>query len=109
MSESKLDAKEFASILQIFGHPDRIRIVEELAREEKDVKTLLGILKLPGPRVSQHLSLLRAYRIVDERRVGRHRLYRLLQPQLVSWMNQGMRILDDRSTMQRTPRIQSVT
>jgi len=109
MSESKLDAKEFASILQIFGHPDRIRIVEELARDEKDVKTLLGILQLPGPRVSQHLSLLRAYRIVDERRVGRRRLYRLIQPQLVSWMSEGMQILEDRTTLPRRPRIHSVS
>lgn len=109
MSDSKLDAKEFASILQIFGHPDRIRIIEELAREEKDVKTLLGVLKLPGPRVSQHLSLLRAYRIVDERRVGRHRLYRLLQPQLVGWMGQGMQILEDRTEVARAPRIHSVS
>lgn len=109
MSDQNLDAKEFASILQIFGHPDRIRIVKELAREEKDVKTLLGILKLPGPRVSQHLSLLRAYRIVDERRVGRRRLYRLLQPQLVGWMSQGMQILEERSAVAVTPRIHSVT
>lgn len=109
MPEGRLNAKEFASILQVFGHPDRIRIIDELAKEEKDVKTLLAALELPGPRVSQHLSLLRAYRIVDERRVGRHRLYRLIQPELAGWMSEGMSILDGRAEILRRRHMKSLS
>lgn len=90
-------ANELASVLRILGHPDRVRIIDELSREEKDVKTLLNDLALPGPRVSQHLGLLRAYRIVDERRDGRHRIYRLIQPQLASWLLRGLDIVEGRS------------
>ncbi len=93
MDESKSVETELANILRMMGHPDRIRIVEELSSEEKDVNTLLSDLNLPGPRVSQHLGLLRAYRIVDERRVGRRHLYRLVRPQLADWMRNGFEVL----------------
>ncbi|MFK7889058.1 MAG: ArsR/SmtB family transcription factor [Gammaproteobacteria bacterium] len=82
-------------MLRIMGHPDRIRIVEELADQEQNVSTLLSKVQLPGPRVSQHLRILRAYRIVDERRVGQHRIYHLLQPQLVNWITRGLDVVEN--------------
>ena len=65
MPQRQLVAKELAEIFKILAHPDRIRIIEELRIDEKDVNTLVETLELPGPRVSQHLSLMRAHRIVE--------------------------------------------
>ncbi len=65
-------AREFADIFKLMSHPDRIRLVEELRSGESDVNTLAELLGLPAPRVSQHLSLLRAHRLVAEHRGGRH-------------------------------------
>ena len=96
MPERKVVAKELAEIFKVMAHPDRIRLIEELAGEEKDVKTLLNDLELPGPRVSQHLGLLRAHRIVEERRAGRHHVYRLIKPNLAHWIINGLDFIEGR-------------
>lgn len=96
MPDRQVVAKELAEIFRITGHPDRIRIIEELASGEKDVNTLVTQLKLPGPRVSQHLSLMRAHRIVEERRDGRHHYYHLSQPEIANWIIEGLAFVEGR-------------
>ena len=95
-------AKELAEIFKIVAHPDRIRMIEELRAGEKDVNTLVGVLDLPGPRVSQHLSLLKAHRIVEERREGRHHFYRLTQPEIAEWIIEGVDFVEGRMTVSRS-------
>ena len=82
MPDRQVVSKELADLFKIVAHPDRIRIIEELGHGEKDVNTLVDRLDLPGPRVSQHLGLMRANRIVEERREGRHHYYHLMQPEM---------------------------
>jgi len=96
MPARQLVAKELAEIFRITAHPDRIRIIEELRSGEKDVNTLVDELDLPGPRVSQHLGLLRGYRIVEERRDGRHRYYHLTQPEIADWIIEGLAFVEGR-------------
>ena len=96
MPSRALVAKELASIFKVVAHSDRICIIEELGDGEKDVNTLAERLELPGTRVSQHLSLLRAHRIVEERREGRHRLYHLSQPHLATWIVEGLEFVEGR-------------
>ncbi len=96
MPDRELVAKELSEIFRITGHPDRIRIIEELRSGEKDVKTLMESLDLPGPRVSQHLSLMRAHRIVEERRDGRHHYYHLTQPDIADWIIAGLEFVEGR-------------
>ena len=91
-------AKELGNIFKVISHPDRIRLIEELRGAEKDVNTLAEELKLPGPRVSQHLSLLRAHRIVEERREGRHHYYHLIQPEIANWITDGLDFVEGRMT-----------
>ncbi|MFK8015825.1 MAG: ArsR/SmtB family transcription factor [Gammaproteobacteria bacterium] len=108
MLESNETAKEFAAILRVMGHPDRIRIIDALSREEKNVKTLIHDLTLPGPRVSQHLRLLRAYRVVEERRDGRHHVYRLVETQLAHWMMRGLHVFEERIRFAADTSVQSI-
>lgn len=96
MPERKVVAKEMAEIFKVVAHPDRIRIIEELGSSEKDVNTLQTDLDLPGPRVSQHLALLRAHRIVEERRDGRRHFYSLNQPEFAVWIMQGLDFVEGR-------------
>ncbi|MEH6559420.1 MAG: metalloregulator ArsR/SmtB family transcription factor [Oceanicoccus sp.] len=96
MPDRKVVAKELAEIFKIVANPDRIRIIEELRAGEKDVKTLVEVLELPGPRVSQHLSLMRAHRIVEERRDGRHHHYSLTQPDMANWIIEGLDFVEGR-------------
>jgi DNA-binding transcriptional ArsR family regulator len=86
--------KELSSLMGIFSHPHRIRIVEELRNSEKDVNTLQDALGISHSGVSQHLAILRSHRIVTERRQGRHVFYRLLQPDLAQWLVDGLQFLN---------------
>jgi DNA-binding transcriptional ArsR family regulator len=94
--DRQLVAKELADIFKIVAHPDRIRIIEELRVGEKSVNTLIEQLDLPGSRVSQHLSLMRAHRIVEERRDGRHHYYSLTQPEMADWIIEGLGFIEGR-------------
>ena len=96
MPDRRVVAKELSEIFKILAHPDRIRIIEELRNIEKDVNTLVEQLDLPGSRVSQHLSLMRAHRIVEERRDGRRHVYRLAQPEMADWIINGLAFVEGR-------------
>ena len=96
MPDRRVAAIELAEIFRITAHPDRIRLIAELRMEEKDVMTLAECLELPSPRVSQHLSLMKAHRIVEEHRDGRHHYYRLTQPEIADWIIAGLAFVEGR-------------
>ncbi len=98
MPSRQIVAKELAEIFKVVAHPDRIRMIEELKMGERDVNTLVSLLELPGPRVSQHLSLLKAHRIVEERRDGRRHYYHLTQPEIAEWIIEGLDFIEGRMT-----------
>ncbi len=86
--------KEMANFLGVLAHPHRIRIVQELRGGEMDVNSLQNVLEISHSRVSQHLSVLRAQRIVTERREGRHVYYRLIEVRVAQWLLDGMEFLE---------------
>ncbi|MFL2547262.1 MAG: ArsR/SmtB family transcription factor [Candidatus Rariloculaceae bacterium] len=93
-------AREIAETFRAVGHECRIRIVEELAHGEHgelDVHTLVDILDVPQPTVSQHLSVLRNAKLVRQRRSGRSVYYSLTNPGLARWLLGALRFLDSRS------------
>lgn len=97
MPSRQVIARELAEIFKLVAHPDRIRIIEALARDEQDVNTLASELELPGTRVSQHLSKLRAHRFVEERRDGRHHYYHLTHPDIARWIVDGVEFIEKRA------------
>ncbi len=99
MPSRQVVARELADIFKLIAHPDRIRIIEEIRASEKDVNTLAETLELPGPRVSQHLSLLRAHRVVEERRDGRRHFYHLTQPEIAQWIVEGLAFVEGRMSL----------
>jgi DNA-binding transcriptional ArsR family regulator len=98
MPKRQLVAKELAEVLRVIAHPARIRIIEELRTGERDVNSLVDSLELPGPRVSQHLGLMRLHRIVEERRDGRHHFYSLIYPEIAVWIVEGLSFIEGRIT-----------
>ncbi|MBT9546587.1 MAG: helix-turn-helix transcriptional regulator [Candidatus Sericytochromatia bacterium] len=94
MPARHLVAKELSKLLSVLSHPHRIRIVEELRHEERDVNFLEEILGISHARVSQHLALMRSHRLVLERRQGRRVFYRLFQPDLAAWLIQGLQFIE---------------
>jgi DNA-binding transcriptional ArsR family regulator len=94
MPARHLVAKELSKLLSVLSHPHRIRIVEELRHEERDVNFLEGVLGISHARVSQHLALMRSNRLVLERRDGRRVFYRLFQPELAVWIVEGLAFIE---------------
>lgn len=105
MPSRHLAAKELGSLFSVFTHPDRIRIVEELRDGERDVNALQTALGVSHSSTSQNLAVLRAHRIVTERREGRHVYYRLVEPAIAGWVAAGLHFIEadiDRVQQRRT-------
>ena len=91
----QLVSEELSRLFKALAHPERIRIIETIASEERNVSELQEAIEAPQSRVSQHLAKLRAVRAVAERRVGQQHFYRLRDPQLARWIVTAIRFVDD--------------
>ncbi len=99
MPHRVLVTKELAAFLAALAHAHRIRIIEELRYGERDVRSLQDALGISHSGASQHLMVLRAHRLVCERRQGRRVFYRLRQPELASWLLEATQFLEYESAM----------
>jgi len=57
------------------AEPRRRQILDLLARGERSVNDLAGLLNLKQPQVSKHLQVLKAVGLVNVRGAGQRRLY----------------------------------
>lgn len=71
MARAPTTADPFNAIAE----PQRRRILDLLARGERSVNDLAGLLNLKQPQVSKHLKVLKAVGLVNVRGAGRRRLY----------------------------------
>ncbi|MBI4689797.1 MAG: winged helix-turn-helix transcriptional regulator [Nitrospirae bacterium] len=67
-------------LLKVIAHPVRIRILEELMKGVKCVSDFEEFLEISQPNVSQHLSLLRRFGVIDFYVDGRLKCYFLVDP-----------------------------
>ncbi len=67
-------------LLRVIAHPLRIKILEELAGGVKCVSDFQNFLGISQPNVSQHLSIMRRYGVIDYYVDGRLRCYFLKDP-----------------------------
>lgn len=71
-----------AAMVRELGDPVRIAVVDLLAAEARTASQLAGELGITAPRLANHLTRLRAARIVTVTRSGRHAIYRLADPRI---------------------------
>ena len=91
MPNRRIVAKELGALLKVLSNPDRILIIHSLAvNGASGVGEMAKRLQLPPTRVSQHLMLLRAFRVVRETSEGRRRIYSL------EWLLGGVDFVADR-------------
>jgi DNA-binding transcriptional ArsR family regulator len=69
-------------ILKVIAHPARVRILEELLEGVKCVSDFEDFLGISQPNISQHLSLMRRYGIIDFYVDGRLKCYFLRNPMI---------------------------
>jgi ArsR family transcriptional regulator len=80
----RLDLRRFkAEFFQALAHPVRVHIIEILRDGELSAGSILGQLEIEQANGSQHLSVLRAKRIVLTRKEGNQVFYRLRDPMIV--------------------------
>jgi DNA-binding transcriptional ArsR family regulator len=72
-----------AETFQALAHPTRIAIIEALRNGEMPAGRLIDQLELEQANASQHLSVLRAKRVVVNRKVGNQVFYSLRDPVLI--------------------------
>ncbi|MEM1263793.1 MAG: metalloregulator ArsR/SmtB family transcription factor [Pseudomonadota bacterium] len=97
MPSRTIVAKELGALLKMLSHPDRILLVHLLANGQSFAVTEMAeLLELPATRISQHLALLRAFRIVEETSEGRQRIYSLAMPSMPLWLLDGIEFVAGR-------------
>jgi ArsR family transcriptional regulator, arsenate/arsenite/antimonite-responsive transcriptional repressor len=67
-------------MFKAFSDPTRLRILHVLAEGEFCVGDMVGILRVPQPKVSRHLGYLRRAGLVEARKNGLWNFYRLARP-----------------------------
>ncbi len=78
LSDEVLTAKFFRAL----GDPTRLRILQLVLDEEKNVTELVRLTGAPQGRVSSHLACLRWCGYVTARREGRRVYYRVTDPRV---------------------------
>jgi len=80
-----------SSVFHAISDPTRRALIDLLASREQPVNSLCGKFDMTQPAISQHLRVLRIAGLVEERRDGRQRIYRLNPgplKEIADWVNQ---------------------
>lgn len=101
MQEAELDpsnepdivlvTRQFAEFCKVLSNPRRVLVLEELGSAERDVSSLTGSLQVSQSSISQHIAVLRAHKLIDERRAGRTVFYSLRNRELALWIADGLK------------------
>jgi DNA-binding transcriptional ArsR family regulator len=78
------------NVFHAISDPTRRALIDLLADREQPVNNLCGKFEMSQPAISQHLKVLRTAGLVDERRDGRQRIYRLNPgplKEIADWVN----------------------
>lgn len=77
-----------AETLKILAHPQRLRIIEILDREQEiPVHALIKETGFPQAVVSQHLNQMRRSGLLSSRRQGKEMWYSITDPRALSILN----------------------
>ena len=84
------DFERASAIFRAAGDPERLKILEALARTETCVSELAAIANAAMSTVSQRLRLLRSEGLVAKRREGRHIYYRLADDHIAAMVTTAL-------------------
>jgi DNA-binding transcriptional ArsR family regulator len=77
MGETGQQGSEAQDLLSVLAEPNRRRLLELLRQGEQTVTELAAHFSVTRPAISQHLGVLAAAGLVEVRRDGRFRRYRI--------------------------------
>lgn len=86
-----------AELFHLLSHPARLRILDELRRDEACVCHLQAVLGRPQTYVSQQLRVLREAEVVADRKDGLLVYYRLSDPQVIQLLEDVLGPAEERT------------
>jgi len=92
-----------AELFQLLSHAVRLRILDELRRDEACVCHLQAVLERPQPYVSQQLRVLREAGVVADRKDGLLVYYRLSDPLIAQLLENVMGPAEERTAPAACP------
>ena len=78
--------RQRADVFKALGHPDRLRILEELAKGERCVCDLVSAVGSSWSTVSRHLSVLKTAGVLSDEKRGLQVFYRVALPCVPTFM-----------------------
>jgi len=81
--------------MKALANESRLIIVDRLSRGECSAGELTRLVGLDRTTISKHLAVLRAHRIVEDRREGSVVIYRLLTPCVMNFLSCATQVLKE--------------
>lgn len=84
MNEERERYKQIAEALKMVAHPDRLKIIDILKKEELSVNEIKDKLEIKQSIVSQHLNNMKNKKILTSRREGNHVYYSIINKEFLN-------------------------
>lgn len=84
------DAYNLSEFFKVYGDITRIRIIHLLAKQEVCVHEIAASLDMSQSAISHQLKMLRQFKLVKPRKVGKHVFYSLADDHVIEILNNGL-------------------
>ena len=88
-------------IFKALGNDTRLKIIEMLMIKEHNVSDLTKISGKDQTTVSRHLANLKEARIISQKRIGRNKIYTIIDSKMKDWLN--ITIQNNKKPEENTP------
>ena len=76
-----------ATIFKALGNVTRLKIIKMLMIKEHNVTDLTKISGKDQTTVSRHLASLKEAKIISQKRIGRNKIYGIVDSKMKAWLN----------------------
>lgn len=88
-------------IFKALGNDTRLKIIEMLMIKEHNVSDLTKVSGKDQTTVSRHLANLKEARIISQKRIGRNKIYAIIDSKMKDWLN--ITIQNNNKSEENTP------
>ena len=79
--------QQYAELMRVLANPARLVILDRLGKGECTASELVSLVGCDPSTVSKHMALLKAYRLVEDRRERNQVFYRLATPCVLNFLS----------------------
>lgn len=84
------DAYDLSEFFKVYGDITRVRIIQLLSIQEVCVHEIAASLDMSQSAISHQLKMLRQFKLVKPRKVGKHVYYSLADDHVIKIFNNGL-------------------